>query len=442
LRSWSEAALTLTLGRPFFEVNAIGALRHALGMPGAEPPADDFFALKTTLESLRGRPRQDLQVASRTNQARAVLGSVAAWNQSLLDRLSDEADALRLNRERQRDRLRHARDGLARRLNSEQVHLASLVKEELSRGWERVAKRLTSNASSELEQKSNRWFDTYLEEAVRAAERQANGRLGSLALEADAPPPDPMTVMQFVSLGQRSEVNVPTPVSSGTIAAGVLGATATGAVLGSFVPGVGTALGAVFGFVVGSAQAGLDAKKSKDHATAYSKAARTDWDRAATTVEQLAGEQFKARLDALLKSLGQRVHDLERTLPVREERDLRRKLQAILMRDGPDRVIWRFDHQRHSVTPGKVLRLETHAPAVIRWSSDGWKTCHDTETRDTGLDLHVADLPTRDLPAGSWVQFTFRWPESGRWEGRDFAVEIVDPKTSFGRKVATNNRSV
>jgi glucoamylase len=49
----------------------------------------------------------------------------------------------------------------------------------------------------------------------------------------------------------------------------------------------------------------------------------------------------------------------------------------------------------------------------------------DQPTRDTGLGVHVADLPTAGLPDGALVDFTFRWPAAGRWEGRDFRVEVA-----------------
>ncbi len=49
-----------------------------------------------------------------------------------------------------------------------------------------------------------------------------------------------------------------------------------------------------------------------------------------------------------------------------------------------------------------------------------------TPTADTGFGLHMADLPTSGLTAGSAVRFTFRWPEAGRWEDADFMVRIGD----------------
>ena len=46
-------------------------------------------------------------------------------------------------------------------------------------------------------------------------------------------------------------------------------------------------------------------------------------------------------------------------------------------------------------------------------------------TSDSGLGFHVAALDTAALAPGSWVDFTWRWQESGDWAGRDVAVAVV-----------------
>lgn len=92
-----------------------------------------------------------------------------------------------------------------------------------------------------------------------------------------------------------------------------------------------------------------------------------------------------------------------------------------------DLVIWRFDHQRPVISPGEVMRVEVQAPALVHWSTDAWKTTHDVPTRDTGLGVHVADLPTQSLRAGDTLVMTFRWPEAdGHWEGNDFNTEVIE----------------
>lgn len=87
-------------------------------------------------------------------------------------------------------------------------------------------------------------------------------------------------------------------------------------------------------------------------------------------------------------------------------------------------IVWRFNHKVRSLPAGKVLRVETLAPAVIHWSDDDWNTVHDAGTRDTGLAIHIADLATASLPEGTHVTFTIYWPGADHWEGTDFVVDV------------------
>jgi glucoamylase len=94
--------------------------------------------------------------------------------------------------------------------------------------------------------------------------------------------------------------------------------------------------------------------------------------------------------------------------------------------EKPTRQIfgWRFNNKTRSVPRNKKLRLVLCDPSVVHWSIDGWKTSQDTPTRDTGLGIHVLDLPTASLPGGSEVFFTFYWPSDNRWEGTNFSVSV------------------
>lgn len=86
---------------------------------------------------------------------------------------------------------------------------------------------------------------------------------------------------------------------------------------------------------------------------------------------------------------------------------------------------WSFDNRFQTISPGRALRIETMSPAIVRWSTDEWKTVHETRTRRMGGGLELAELDTAGLPAGSRVQFTFFWPEVNRWEGQDFEVRVA-----------------
>jgi glucoamylase len=92
------------------------------------------------------------------------------------------------------------------------------------------------------------------------------------------------------------------------------------------------------------------------------------------------------------------------------------------------RVTWRFSHRIRAMAAGKFLRVEVLAPAVVHWTSDDWQRTVDAQTTDTGLGLHVVDLPTTKVAKGCSVCFTFHWLEADRWEGTDFEVNISDSK--------------
>jgi glucoamylase len=95
--------------------------------------------------------------------------------------------------------------------------------------------------------------------------------------------------------------------------------------------------------------------------------------------------------------------------------------------DKPVRQIfgWRFNNKCRTVPRYKTLRIALLLPALVHWSTDGWKSSHDTDTRDTGLGVSILDLPTASLPVGSQVIFTFFWPKENRWEGTDYSVTVA-----------------
>jgi glucoamylase len=85
---------------------------------------------------------------------------------------------------------------------------------------------------------------------------------------------------------------------------------------------------------------------------------------------------------------------------------------------------WRFNNKPRSMPCGKKLRLVLLNPALVHWSSDGWKTTHDANSRDSGLGVHAVDLATEKLAVGREVVFTFYWPNEDRWEGKDYSIVV------------------
>jgi glucoamylase len=93
---------------------------------------------------------------------------------------------------------------------------------------------------------------------------------------------------------------------------------------------------------------------------------------------------------------------------------------------GSPYTVWRYNLKCRTLARGTTLRVEVMSAAIVHWSTDDWQTTRDTATRDTGLGMHIADLPTDELPADSRVVFTLRWKEAGNWEGTDYKVRVID----------------
>jgi glucoamylase len=88
------------------------------------------------------------------------------------------------------------------------------------------------------------------------------------------------------------------------------------------------------------------------------------------------------------------------------------------------RVLWRPDHRRRAMPVGKVLRIELPEPAVIRWDTGGRWGVREVPTRDSGLGVHYADLPTAGLAPGDSVRFTIARTGVARLRG---AIDEIRP---------------
>ena len=86
---------------------------------------------------------------------------------------------------------------------------------------------------------------------------------------------------------------------------------------------------------------------------------------------------------------------------------------------------WREDWRAETIPTGRALRLDLLEPAVVTWSTDGGPEGPEVMTQDTGLGVHVAELPTAGLPAGLSVTFSWRPVASATAEARTHSVRIV-----------------
>lgn len=86
--------------------------------------------------------------------------------------------------------------------------------------------------------------------------------------------------------------------------------------------------------------------------------------------------------------------------------------------------VWLFNHKLHAARPDKRLRIETSAPARLRWTANHWQAAQDTELTHDGLGIYSQEFAPGELKAGEMLEFTFFWADDNRWEGRNFAIAI------------------
>lgn len=94
-----------------------------------------------------------------------------------------------------------------------------------------------------------------------------------------------------------------------------------------------------------------------------------------------------------------------------------------------DLEVWKPSRRVRRVASGCMLRVQAPQPFTLHWSTDGWKTAHDTDSESTGLGIDYVDLPVRSGEEGP-VRFTFYWPAAQRWEGQDYEVEVAGAHAS------------
>ncbi len=94
----------------------------------------------------------------------------------------------------------------------------------------------------------------------------------------------------------------------------------------------------------------------------------------------------------------------------------------------PSRLkVWKFNRHIRTITREERMRVQASDPFTLHWTRDEWQHANDTVSTPTPIGFEYVDIdPAADAPGQAPIRFTFRWRANDRWEGRDYAVEIVD----------------
>jgi glucoamylase len=89
--------------------------------------------------------------------------------------------------------------------------------------------------------------------------------------------------------------------------------------------------------------------------------------------------------------------------------------------------IFSLARQIKRMAAGKKLRVLALEDFRLVWSADGWETVSSTQSSNLGFIGHFADIATMPEQPGR-ISFTFEWLTPGRWEGKNFDVELGGPQ--------------
>jgi len=90
------------------------------------------------------------------------------------------------------------------------------------------------------------------------------------------------------------------------------------------------------------------------------------------------------------------------------------------------RAVWTAAAPIGQLPPGVELLIALAAPGRILFTMDGWRGIREFATEDSGLGLHVAEVPSAALAPGARAEWTWHC-EDGAWAGRNFGLEIAAP---------------
>lgn len=94
-------------------------------------------------------------------------------------------------------------------------------------------------------------------------------------------------------------------------------------------------------------------------------------------------------------------------------------------RPHPTDAIWSASAPIARLQVGQALWLCLPHCAKIHFSTNNWHDVADIGTVDSGLTVHVAQLPTAGLRVGDRIDFTFYRPDSDTWSNRNYSIAVV-----------------
>ncbi|MBW7957725.1 MAG: hypothetical protein H3C68_07515 [Deltaproteobacteria bacterium] len=85
---------------------------------------------------------------------------------------------------------------------------------------------------------------------------------------------------------------------------------------------------------------------------------------------------------------------------------------------------WKKGMEIGSAKSSETVRIASSREAHIVWTDNDWATRNEEPMKGTGLGIWHRDFDAGKLKPGAKLVFTFRYADTGEWEGRDYEIGI------------------
>jgi len=86
--------------------------------------------------------------------------------------------------------------------------------------------------------------------------------------------------------------------------------------------------------------------------------------------------------------------------------------------------IWKYLRRRvQSVKAPVTLRIQCERSFMLHWTNDEWQHPQDTRATATPIGTEYVDIEV-DPAWRAPIRFTFLWTDNGKWEGRNYTVQL------------------
>ncbi|MBI5455062.1 MAG: glucan 1,4-alpha-glucosidase [Deltaproteobacteria bacterium] len=85
---------------------------------------------------------------------------------------------------------------------------------------------------------------------------------------------------------------------------------------------------------------------------------------------------------------------------------------------------WKKTSLIETARSADIIRIISPEKADLLWTDDGWQTKAENEMPDTGFGVCHFDFKPDSFRPGTTLTFTFRYTETGEWEGKNYGIRV------------------